>query len=199
MNARINLSVTGLFALILVLASSPARATFHEWRMDEVYSNASGSVQFIEFVEASVVTDDERFVGGQPLTDSALTHTYNFSGNLPSAPAANQHFLVATPGYAALGGVPTADYVLPANNFFSIAGDTLTYAFGVDSLAFTSAQLPTNGSLSLNRTSYGSSTYSSLTNSPTNFAGVTGTVVLPEPTSLALLGVGALSILRRRK
>jgi serralysin len=180
----------------LVVAVKPAPASFHEWRISEVYSNASGSVQFIEFVQPSFMIDDERFLSGLPLASSSSNFT--FPGNLPSAPPANSHFLVATPGYAALSGVPAPDYTLATNNFFSpSAGDTLTYAFGTDSLSFTSSQLPTNGSLSLNRASYGSATLVSLPNSPTNFAGVTGTV--PEPGTLSLLTAGALGFCRRRR
>ena len=185
------------FAVIGIGLFAPtARATFHLWKIDEVYSNASGSVQFIEFQQPSSEFDDERFLSGQTLTDATLGHSFTFPANLPSAPVANQHFLVATPGYAALTGLPAADYLLPANSFFSTSGDTLTYASGVDSLTFSGSQLPIDGSNSLNR-AYGASTFTTAANSPTNFAGQTGTV--PEPGILALVAVGASLGLRRRK
>ena len=187
--------VSGVCAVVLLVVVAPARATFHEWRINEVYSNASGTVQFIEFLQPSFTIDDERFVGGLPLTSNSLT--YNFSGNLPSAPPANSHFLVATPGYLSLLSAPAPDYVLPVNNFFSTSGDTINYAFGTDVLSFTSGQLPTNGSQSLNRASWGSATLVTAAATPTNFAGVTGSV--PEPACIALLGAGLLIMRSRRR
>jgi hypothetical protein len=163
----------------LALAGSPAMATFHEWRLSEVFSDASGLVQFIEMQEPGFQIDDERFLNGNSITDSVLSHAFTFPNNLPIAPPANAYYLIGTPAYAALSGAPAPDYTLPINNFFSTAGDTLTFVFGVDTLTFTSAQLPTNGSSSLNRTSWGAATVNSQTASPTNFGGVTGTV--PEP------------------
>lgn len=175
--------------------ASRAGATFHLWKIDEVYSNASGNVQFIELQQPSFEIDDERFVSGHTLTDSALGHSFTFPTDLPAAPVANQFFLVATPGYAALKGVPVADYVLPMNNFFSTSGDTITYAEGVDSLTFSGSQLPTDGIDSLNR-AYGASTFTIATNSPTDFAGQTGTV--PEPGVIGLVAAAACLGYRRR-
>lgn len=179
------------------LYASTARATFHLWKIDEVYSNASGTVQFIEFLQPTFSFDDERFLGGQTLIDSTLGHSFTFPSNLPSQPAANSHFLVATPGYAALTGVPAPDYVLPANDFFSTSGDTLTYASGVDALTFTGSEFPTDGITSLNR-AYGATTFTNGRNSPTDFAGQTGSV--PEPAALGLLVAGGLLVsLRSRR
>jgi MYXO-CTERM domain-containing protein len=187
--------LAGLGAISL---TSAARATFHEWRIDEVYSNPSGSIQFIEFQLPSAGIDDEMFVGGQTITDGVNGKTFTIPSNLPAVPVVNEHFLVASPGYAALSGVPAADYILPSNNFFSTSGDTLSYSF-VDSLTFTSAQLDADGTQSLNRTSYGSATFDTAVNSPTNFAGQTGTVQVPEPTMLGLAALLAVPMLRRRR
>lgn len=174
---------------------SAASASFHLWQIDEVYSNADGSVQFIEFNDQSNFEDHLTFSGG--LTSTA--HSYTFTSDLPSTSTANTHFLVGTAGYAALSGVPAPDYTVP-NQFFSTAGDTLTLVNSVDgTITFTGAQLPTDGIDSLNRV-YGSSTNSGFTtavNSPTNFAGETGTV--PEPASVALLGIGGAWVLGRRR
>jgi serralysin len=189
----------GIAGVVLAATAPKALASFHEWRISEVFSNASGTVQFIEFQHPPTVDDDERFLQGVSFSETAFGNNFSFPSNLPSTPTANAHSLVATPGYAALGGgVPTADYILPGNNWFSPAGDTLNYFFGIyDNLTFTNAQLPKDGSNSLNRTSFGVNSFASLSASPTNFAGTTGTV--PEPTALAPAAAVALAALRRRR
>lgn len=179
------------------LFAPQARATFHEWRIDEIYSNASGTVQFIEFLQPPAPEDDERFVGGRTITDSALGHSFTIPANLPAEPGGSAHFLVATPGYAALAGAPAPDYVLPADNFFSTTADTLTFATFVDNVAFTAGQLPLNGRDAIER-AYGAGTFGTGVNSPTNFAGQAGSV--PEPGDVAALAaVGGLLGCRRRR
>jgi hypothetical protein len=181
------------------LSTPTARATFHEWKISEVYSNSSGSIQFIELQLPPLVFDDERFLSGHTIAESASGNTFTFLTNLPSTPVANQTFLIATPGYAALSGVPAADYLLPSNNWFSTSGDTFNYA-AVDTLTFTNGQLPVDGTLSLQRASFGSTTLITAANSPTNFAGESGVVAVPEPTVLELTAIGAgLCLITRRR
>jgi hypothetical protein len=175
--------------------TNSANASFHLWEVDEVYSNADGSVQFIEFFNVSNFENFMTNSGG--LASNA--NSYTFTTNLSSTSTANTHFLMGTAGYAAISGVPAPDYTLP-NQFFSVSGDTITLVNSVNgTLTFTGAQLPTDGIQSLNRI-YGGSTNSGFTsavNSPTNFAGVTGFV--PEPTSLVLLGAGGVLMLGKRR
>ena len=47
--SRSSLSRLGLslFAAIVAAWAVPAEATFHEWQITEIYSNASGTIQFI--------------------------------------------------------------------------------------------------------------------------------------------------------
>ncbi len=68
--------------LVLELASCLwslpcAHAAFHLWKIDEVYSNASGTVQFIEMDASS--NGGQQFTTGQSLTSGA--HTFTFSGS----------------------------------------------------------------------------------------------------------------------
>ena len=193
---------TSVLVTAVVLAAShfnpAARASFHLWQITQVYSNASGSVQFIQFQQAPFTLDDESFLSLASIVESANGNSYPFPANLPSAPAPNSFFLVATPGYAALSGVPAADYTLPSNNWFSRTGDTLIFAGGVNTLTFTSGQLPSDGTQSLFR-AYGTSTFSTGTNTITNFLGQTGSIPAPEPASLTILASAlSLCLLRRR-
>jgi serralysin len=146
----------------------PAYATFHLWKFDEVFSNADGSVQFIEMMDAS---NGENLVGGKQLKSS--TNTFTVPTNLPSSTTANHHMLFATAGFGALGGGVTPDYVIPAH-FFNTAGDTLNWAGGFDIKTF--GTVPTDGIHSLLIPAG-----TSATNSPTDFAGSSGIVNLAPP------------------
>jgi serralysin len=174
--------------------ASLAQAAFHLFQISEVYSNASGSVQFIElFTDQS----SQEFVNFTSISSS--TNTYNFPTQLP-ADSANHHFLIATPGYAALSGVPAPDYVLPTNNFFSTSADTISFNGATfPTFSFSSGQLPTDGVNALARAYLGAFTTppapSSAVNSPTNFAGQTGTV--PEPSAFVLASVAAAGLFWR--
>jgi hypothetical protein len=181
----------------LLTSASLAQAAFHLWQISEVYSNASGSVQFVElFTDQS----SQQFVNATSFSSNA--NTYSFPAQLPSD-SANKHFLIATPGYAALAGVPAPDFILPANNFFSTTADTLTLNGATfPSLTFTAGQLPTDGVNSIDRAYLGSATpppaFTTGPNSPTNFAGTTGSVPEPSAFVLAALCVGIAWKTRRR-
>lgn len=165
------LAVLGLVAL----AASEASATFHTWQISEIYSNASGTVQFIQMHE-SLGFDFQGFLAGHTFTTNA--YTFTFAANLPGTSTANKYFLLATLGYAALPGAVQPDYTIPAN-FFSTSGDTLNYA-GVDAFTFTAGQLPADGVHALDRSK------AVAMNQETSFAGASGSVV-PEPSSLAVM------------
>jgi hypothetical protein len=178
---RFQKSLAACFGTLLTFGTLPfAQAAFHLWKIDEVYSNASGSVQFIEL--SASTNGGQQFVNGQTLKSNG--HTFSFTANLPSD-TTNKHFLLATPGYFALTGVPTADYNLGVNNFFNVNGDTINYAGGINTLAFTAGQLPTNGLNSLNRDyNAGPTTFTVGSNSPTDFTGTAGSVIKPGDVNL---------------
>src|SRR5213075_1946266 len=126
---------------ILMCAASAAWANFHLVQIEQLFSNADGSVQFIvlhEFTGAN----GEHLLGGMPLisTHAGVNKTFIFPKNLPSSQTAGRRVLVATQGFAALG-IVTPDYVVP-NGFLPTDGGTLNYA-GVDTVNF--ASLPTDG------------------------------------------------------
>ena len=152
--------------------STCSYATFHFWEITEVYSNADGSIQFIELFTGQ---PGQEFVAGQTLTASDAsgeTHTFRFPRNLP-APTTGRHFLLATPAFASVSGGVVPDFEIPAG--FIAAGSGVLRFIGADTFVYT--DLPDDGIASLddsNRTA---------DNSPTNFAGRRGFVVDPGSTT----------------
>ena len=154
-------------ALLLVvgmLLSVPASASFHLFFMTQVYTNASGSVQFLEL---TALTGEQQFVASHTLRVSGggVSNSFTIPTNLPGD-TSGRKYLFGTQSFAALN-IVKPDYIVP-DNFFPIGGGTITYAEGADSWTYTA--LPVDGTLAFNRDG------STATNSPVNFAGNTGTV-----------------------
>jgi len=156
-------------ALLLGLAfATRAGATFHTYRIDQIYSDAGGSVQFVVMHESSG-DDGQQFWSGHPFTTT--THTgatlvqYVFPNNLPGTHTANTRVLIASQGFAALGLV-TPDYTLP-NGFLDPAGGTVNFA-DVDMVAY--AALPADGIHAITRDG------TVVQNVATNFAGQSASV-----------------------
>ena len=160
-----------LASLGFALAALPACAAFHLWTINEIYSNADGTVQFIEL---TALASGQQFTNGHSLISSSggVTRTYNVTSDLPGD-SAGRRFLFGTVGFAALG-VVQPDFIIP-NNFIFPGGGSINWA-GAD--IWNHGALPTDGNLSLNRSG------ATGTNSPTNFAGVVGRIVpstTPDP------------------
>ncbi len=138
---------------------------FHLYDINELYTNADGSVQFVELITTA---NGESFWQGQALTvtQGGVTRSFTFPSNLPSSTTANKTVLVATQGFADLG-IITPDFIVPNGFLFTSGTATVNFA-GVDSVTYTS--IPTDGTLSINRNGV------TAVNSPKNFAGATGTV-----------------------
>jgi len=122
--------------------------SFHRYTINELYSNADGSIQFIEMSVGNF--NGEGFWHGNSISDTqnGVTHSFTFPSDLPSEQTANTKVLIATQGFANLG-IVTPDFIIPAN-FLFINGGTFNYA-NVDSWTYT--QLPTDGSNALYRNS----------------------------------------------
>jgi hypothetical protein len=169
-------SFNWLLGCVLALAATAAMAEFHTFQIDEIFSDASGTQQYVVMHEAFNM-DGETFWAGNSLTTthSGVTNTFVFPQNLPggtcdvygcnAALTANKRVLIATQGFAALG-ILTPDYVMP-NGFIPTAGGTLNYA-GVDQVSF--AALPTDGVTAVNRNG------AMEPNRATNFAGQSASV-----------------------
>ena len=139
--------------------------SFHLYRINELYSNSDGSIQFIELNVGNF--SGESFWQGQTITASqgGTTHSVTFQSNLPSTATANTSVLLATQGFANLG-IIAPDFII-STGFLFTNGGTVNYA-GVDSVTYSS--LPTDGTHSVDRNG------TSEVNSPKDFAGASGTV-----------------------
>jgi len=166
-------SLVAATAAALLTLAAPAPASFHTFQIEQVYSNADGTVQYVMLHEIAGL-DGEQFTGGRTLTSThaGVVKTFTFPNHLPGAGTANRRFLVATQGFAAQakarskgGGYgppppppqppspppPTGstqpDFIMP-DGFIPTDGGTLTYA-GVDQMTF--GPLPVDGVTALNR------------------------------------------------
>jgi len=160
--------------------------SFHLYTINELYSNADGTIQFIELKVGNA--NGESLWQGQTIkvVQGLTVHSFTFPTNLPSPATANTSVLIATQGFAALG-IVTPDFIVPSGFLFTSDGATVNFA-NVDSVAYST--LPLDGSLSINRLG------TTAVNSPTNFAGVTASVVINSPPALSapltdqIVGVG---------
>jgi hypothetical protein len=169
----------GLLAFALAGFATGCLATFHTFQIDEIYSSADGTVQYVVLHE-TLGQNGENLLGVHSLKTNpqgGSVSTFPFVSNLPSAATANKRVLIASNGFAALGLI-TPDYVF-ANGFVPLPAGTINYA-GVDQVTYTA--LPTDGVHALNHSG------ATIVNLATNFAGQTaslgntcGAVVYPFP------------------
>ena len=169
-------------AALALVASFGAHATFHLWLITQAYSNADGSVQYIEL---TAYASGQQFVAGHTIVASqgGTTHSYTLSTNLPDDTAMTttgggyyggggsttyRSMVIATQGFAALG-ILTPDYVVP-NGFLFTSGGTLRWGEGADTWNY--GALPTDGNLALNRNG------STSVNAPMNFNGQSAKITL---------------------
>lgn len=168
-------SLVLLLASALAICTAPAHAMFHLFRIDQVYSNADGSVQYVVMREVTG-SNFENFWAGNRLETTSLAgmkQQFQFPTNLPSSATASRSVLIATSGFAALG-VLAPDYTVP-NGFIPAGGGTLDYASGTDEI--TLPALPTDGATAIDRNG------TSVPATPKNFAGNTTTLTGPPPVS----------------
>src|SRR5215470_9515227 len=164
-----------VLALVLALFAAAAQATFHTWKIEAIYSNADGTVQFVVLHESLNQPGADQWAGKTFTSThaSGVVRTLTFPGNLPNNRTSGKRVLIATQGFAALSLI-TPDYVVP-NGFLATGGGTLNYA-GVDQVTY--GALPTDGASGVTRTG------TSAPNLATNFSGATA--VIPPLPDLAI-------------
>jgi len=160
-------------AVVLLLAASAASASFHLWTVEQLYSNADGTVQFMV---VTTTASGENFLAGQTVVTigSGGPKSFTFPTNLPGD-TAGKRLLIATTGFAALG-VVTPDYTVPSG-FLSLNSGQINWPGGQ---MFSYSALPTDGVSALDK--FGSV----VPNVATNYAGQTGSVqptasISPQP------------------
>ena len=162
--------------IILALgAALSAHGSFHTWKVNEIYSNADGSVQFIELKESSGV-NNQHLLPGHSITcaGAGVTNTFNFPANLPSSTTANKFFIIGTSNLAAMPGGLKPDYMFTnAGPFLSLTTGTLNFASGNDVINYTNP--PTDGSGAMIRS--GATMIAVTTNQPISFAPATNSLV----------------------
>lgn len=187
----------------------PAAAGSHLWRFSEFYSSPDKQIQFIEMQEIGGSDDETRIASHWYATNSYNQDHSELLGSALPFGTAHKKFLVGTESYAALPGVPTPDYVLP-DGIIEPSGDTIVWWF-YQTLEIPSDTMPSDGSTSLHLIDPATPQMGFVTgpNSPTNFAGETGTVTLATPLpatadpwllaglALCVLGAGALALRTR--
>ena len=145
-----------------------------EWTIQEVFSSSDGSVQFIELV---TTFDGQNVLTGTVLTALVAENDFTFDHDLASTSTAGHSLLLGTTAYAALPGAVAPDFVLPAQffNFAPDTADTLSYSSSFQLINVDDFTLPLDGVHSL------LSDGSNPVNSPTNFAGQTGSIHVWPP------------------
>jgi hypothetical protein len=86
----------------------PATASFHTWVIDQLYSNADGTIQYVMLHE-SAGFDGESYLTGYTLTSThaGVTKTFTFTKGLPGMGTSGRRFLIATQGYADIASKAT--------------------------------------------------------------------------------------------
>ncbi|MCA9292091.1 MAG: hypothetical protein KDA25_13245 [Phycisphaerales bacterium] len=152
-----------------------ASAGSHLWDFSQVFSNADGTVQFIELHEVTGANGETQLAGKSIFSD-VTGNQFTFPTNL-QPPTGFKYLLLATQDYADLPGAPTPDFIIPAG-FFAAGGDVLRYHV-YDTWSIPAGAVPLDCVHSLTRHQ------GAAVNFATNFAGASGSVdPCPCPTDL---------------
>lgn len=170
MSARSRILTVLALLPVLLFAAPDALAVFHLWQVSEVYTDAAGNVQYIEF--STTFDFQEQLAGHTFRTNSdGQIRTFIIPSDLNSSSTGNKTFILATPAFEDAAAM-TPDYELPCGPFFDPEATSITVELvGADSVTFSSSQLPASSASALHFTAGG--TGSTGTATPKNFAGTT--------------------------
>lgn len=164
----------------LVSIPTSAHAGSHLWRINELFSNADGTVQFIELKECCGA-NNENGLSNKIVHSVSTGLAFTFPSNLPGG-TANKTLLLATAAFAAAPGAPTPDHIIP-DGLIDMTGDTIWWgqAQNYDSFTFSGGQMPVDGVQSMEVTNFNTDAFVTGANTPTNFAGGTGSIDVSTP------------------
>jgi hypothetical protein len=162
---------TFLTTLAVLVQAGTAMAGIHTWDVVEAFTNADGTIQYVELLDTGA-GGTELGVGNGSLSSSL--HSISWSNGQVTGPTNGKSYLIATAAFAALPNAPVPDVIIPAGNvpFFNIAGDAIAFG-GFDTLTVTTP--PTNGTDSFTRN------IGVGPNTPKNYAGIQGNVDAAPP------------------
>ena len=160
----------GIFAFVVMTAPQQSWAGAHTWDVWEVFTNADGTIQFVELKDTSGT--NETGLGGHVMQASPSGHTYTLVGGIVG-PTTGKSYLLGTTAYAALPGAPAPDEILP-DNFLALTDTSCSYT-PLDTASWAPGALPTDGIHSLSRL-VTNGPMTNVTNSPKNYAGATATI-----------------------
>jgi hypothetical protein len=181
------LLIASLTAGPLTAEPAPARApNSHLWVVNELFSSADGTAQFIELKECCG-SSIEIFTNGLKIFSDATGNQFTFPSNL-SGNSAYRHLLLGTAAYAAMEGAAAPDFILPSN-FFALDGDTIRWhVYPNATLQFDDGELPLDGIHSFNRGA------GEAINTPTNYSGITGAVNVAFTPAMNWSWIAALAV-----
>ena len=155
-----------LILAALFAASFPAGAAFHLFAITEIFSNASGTVQYVEL---TALAGSQQFTAGHTLRVTGAagpTVTCDVPNNLPGD-TSGKKMLFGTAGLTAAFGV-TPDYICP-DGFLALSGGSINWGEGSATVTYSAP--PVDGVTSFNRSG---TSFVNGTATPQNFAGVIG-------------------------
>lgn len=160
---RSGVGLTTAIILLVVLIFLPVHADHHMWQFSHIYSNASGSIQYIEMWSPA---SGQLQLKNQTVTSTAAgtTQVFVFDENLLGE-TANASLLLATSGFSVLTGLEP-DFIIP-ERFVPLPGGRLEFADNADSWVVRREVLPLNGKQALNRAG------AAVVSRPLNFSGLT--------------------------
>lgn len=168
-----------LAAATLLVAGSATKthAGAHSWRVSEVFSNADGTIWFVELWEYAG-GPNETGISGANITSTTTANFIDITANTPGG-TPKKFWLFGNQAFADLPGSPPLNQTVAGNfPFLFTSSENLRYDFAPAFDFDYPTALPTDGimSLHLDTTSGTGGAITSVVNSPTNFLGETGTV-----------------------